>query len=58
MLTTLKGLVSDAVGVRQVARVIGCSNAEVGDLVNLYSKLTSERALCWEIRGCRSSESN
>ena len=30
-------------GVRQVARVIGCSNAEVGEsLVNLYSKLTSE----------------
>ncbi|MGB2451765.1 MAG: nucleotide sugar dehydrogenase [Candidatus Poseidoniaceae archaeon] len=30
-------------GVRQVARVIGCSNPEVGDsLVNLYSKLTSE----------------
>ena len=30
-------------GVRQVARVIGCSNPEVGDaLVSLYSKLTSE----------------
>ena len=30
-------------GVRQVARVIGCSNAEVGEaLVALYSKLTSE----------------
>lgn len=30
-------------GVRQVARVIGCSNSEVGySLVNLYSKLTSE----------------
>ena len=30
-------------GVRQVARVIGCSNPEVGNtLVDLYSKLTSE----------------
>ena len=30
-------------GVRQVARVIGCSNPEVGEkLVELYSKLTSE----------------
>ena len=30
-------------GVRQVARVIGCSNPEVGEaLVSLYSKLTSE----------------
>ena len=30
-------------GVRQVARVIGCSNPKVGeDLVGLYSKLTSE----------------
>ena len=30
-------------GVRQVARVIGCSNPEVGNrLVELYSKLTSE----------------
>ena len=30
-------------GVRQVARVIGCSNPEVGEiLVDLYSKLTSE----------------
>ena len=30
-------------GVRQVARVIGCSNPEVGDeLVSLYSRLTSE----------------
>ena len=30
-------------GVRQVARVVGCSNKEVGQiLVNLYSKLTSE----------------
>ena len=30
-------------GVRQVARVIGCSNPEVGNsLVNLYNKLTSE----------------
>ncbi len=30
-------------GVRQVARVIGCSNPEVGEaLVGLYSKLTSE----------------
>ena len=30
-------------GVRQVARVIGCSNPEVGNcLVQLYSKLTSE----------------
>ena len=30
-------------GVRQVARVIGCSNPEVGDaLVALYSKLTTE----------------
>jgi nucleotide sugar dehydrogenase len=30
-------------GVRQVARVIGCSNPEVGQaLVSLYSKLTSE----------------
>ena len=30
-------------GVRQVARVIGCSNPEIGDgLVALYSKLTSE----------------
>lgn len=30
-------------GVRKVARVIGCSNPEVGEkLVNLYSKLTSE----------------
>ena len=30
-------------GVRQVARVIGCSNPEIGEkLVQLYSKLTSE----------------
>lgn len=30
-------------GVRQVARVIGCSNSEVGEsLVNLYQRLTSE----------------
>ena len=30
-------------GVRQVARVIGCSNQEVGSkLVDLYSKLTTE----------------
>ena len=30
-------------GVRQVARVIGCSNAEVGEsLVHLYQRLTSE----------------